>query len=122
MKSSLPTLKDSFITKLMHETTDLLSEKTIIDKEEREKESSRDKLIELLPWETRSEFCKESIEKCRDEILSLSSKVETFTLPYAMSGGSRIHPKYKTKCPKTTEEANIILSKMELLMPHLLKP
>jgi len=122
LKAAFQTLEDSFITKVMLKSPDLLSEKAIIDKEEREKESMRDKLIELLPWETRNEFCKESVEKCRDEILSLSSKEETFTLPYAMPDGSRLPKKYKSLCPKTIEEANIKLSKMELFMPHLLEP
>lgn len=75
------------LKKLTLQSDDLVAERNQIDDEERRKEAVRDNLSEILPWETRDSEMDLLVDECREVILGLSSKVETFTGPYVLEGG-----------------------------------
>mmetsp|Transcript_46422 Transcript_46422/g.68579 ORF Transcript_46422/g.68579 Transcript_46422/m.68579 type:complete len:353 (+) Transcript_46422:153-1211(+) len=60
-------------------TPELAAEREQIDQEEGRKEQVRDCLAELLPWETHDEERTILSEECKELILDLSRKEETFT-------------------------------------------
>jgi len=66
---------------------ELVSERERIDEEERRKELVRDSLAEFLPWETRDSEMEILVDECKEVILGLSSKDETFVGPFILAGG-----------------------------------
>jgi hypothetical protein len=55
-----------------------------IDQEERRKEEVKDSLAGMLPWETRDAEREILVDECKEAILALSKKDETFLGPYKM--------------------------------------
>eukprot|EP00567_Pseudictyota_dubia_P013109 CAMPEP_0197435974 /NCGR_PEP_ID=MMETSP1175-20131217/3456_1 /TAXON_ID=1003142 /ORGANISM="Triceratium dubium, Strain CCMP147" /LENGTH=373 /DNA_ID=CAMNT_0042965129 /DNA_START=41 /DNA_END=1162 /DNA_ORIENTATION=+ len=78
---------DELFQKLTLRTPELVSERERIDEEEKRKETVRDTLAELLPWETRDEEREILVQECKDSILALSTREETFTTPWELPGG-----------------------------------
>ena len=76
-----------FIKKLTLNSDEMISEREQILEEERRKEAVGDSLAEILPWETRDAEMEILVDECKDIILGLSSKEETFTSPFILSGG-----------------------------------
>ena len=66
---------------------ELVSERERIDEEERRKELVRDSLAEIFPWETRDSEMEILVDECKEVILGLSSKDETFVGPFILAGG-----------------------------------
>ena len=66
---------------------ELVSERERIDEEERRKELVRYSLAEILPWETRDSEMEILVDECKEVILGLSSKDETFVGPFILAGG-----------------------------------
>lgn len=66
---------------------ELVSERERIDEEERRKELVRDSLSEIFPWETRDSEMEILVDECKEVILGLSSKDETFVGPFILAGG-----------------------------------
>lgn len=87
VKESLPPVNDELLGKLTLNSADLLAERTELDAQERRKENVRNFLSELLPWETKDEERDILVDECREAILALSKKQETFTLPIAPPEG-----------------------------------
>eukprot|EP00566_Odontella_aurita_P020508 CAMPEP_0113551540 /NCGR_PEP_ID=MMETSP0015_2-20120614/14580_1 /TAXON_ID=2838 /ORGANISM="Odontella" /LENGTH=370 /DNA_ID=CAMNT_0000452441 /DNA_START=149 /DNA_END=1261 /DNA_ORIENTATION=- /assembly_acc=CAM_ASM_000160 len=77
---------EELIQKLTLRTPELVSERARIDEEENRKEVVKNTLAELLPWETRDEEREILVEECKESILSLSTKEETFTTPEPLPG------------------------------------
>lgn len=77
----------NLLKKLTLQSDELVSERQRIDEEERRKETVRETLSEILPWETRDEEMEILVEECREVILGLSSCEETFTGPFVLPGG-----------------------------------
>lgn len=75
------------IKKLTLQSDELVSERLRIDEEERRKENVRDSLAEILPWETRDAEMEILVDECKEVILGLSSKDDTFTGPFVLTGG-----------------------------------
>jgi len=84
--ASLVGVDDELIQKLTLTSPDLLSERHRIDEEERRKEAAKDTLAELLPWETRDEEREILVEECKESILALSTRTESFTTPFVLPG------------------------------------
>ena len=87
VQSQVNSIDPDLIKKLTLQSEDLVAERNQIDDEERRKEAVRDNLSEILPWETRDSEMEILVDECREVILGLSSKVETFTGPYILEGG-----------------------------------
>jgi uncharacterized phage infection (PIP) family protein YhgE len=87
VQSQVNSIDPDLIKKLTLQSDDLVAERNQIDDEERRKEAVRDNLSEILPWETRDSEMEILVDECREVILGLSSKVETFTGPYVLGGG-----------------------------------
>jgi len=66
---------------------ELVSERERIDEEERRKELVRYSLSEIFPWETRDSEMEILVDECKEVILGLSSKDETFVGPFILAGG-----------------------------------
>lgn len=75
------------LQKITLQSPELVDERTKIDNEQRRKEQVKDSLAEILPWETRDDEMEILVDECREVILGLSSKEETFTGPFVLSGG-----------------------------------
>lgn len=86
VQAAIP-IDDELIEKLTLTTPELTAEREQIDSEEKRKEDVRDYLAEILPWETRDEEREILVEECRESVLALSSKEETFLGPYELPGG-----------------------------------
>jgi hypothetical protein len=77
-------LDREMLGKLTLTSPELTAERQRIDAEERRKESARDTLAGMLPWETRDPERDILVEECKEGILKLSSDKDTFFGPYAM--------------------------------------
>mmetsp|Transcript_22154 Transcript_22154/g.50301 ORF Transcript_22154/g.50301 Transcript_22154/m.50301 type:complete len:345 (+) Transcript_22154:177-1211(+) len=97
--SSLSSLKDqvkhsveknidpNLIKNLTLMSDQLVSERKQLEEEELRKERVRDSLAEILPWQTRDSEMEILVDECKDAILKLSHKQETFTSPFVLTGG-----------------------------------
>ena len=86
VKESLP-VDDELIGKLTLNSSEMMAERMEMEAQERRKETARNSLTKLLPWETKDEERDILIEECREAILALSTKQETFTLPISPPEG-----------------------------------
>lgn len=75
------------IKKLTLQSDEMVSERQQLDEEERRKEAVRDSLAEILPWETRDAEMEILVDECKEVILGLSPKDDTFTGPFVLAGG-----------------------------------
>jgi hypothetical protein len=98
-----------------------------IDQEERRKEEVKDSLAGMYPWETRDAEREILVDECKEAILALSSKDETFFGPYKMpalpntSGESKDNEDEENEKaePGPSEESLKNLAKLEPLPPLL---
>jgi hypothetical protein len=74
----------TYLERLTLTTPELRAERQRIDEEERRKETVRDMLANMLPWETRDTERDILVEECKEAILKLSTNKETFFGPYQM--------------------------------------
>lgn len=75
------------IKKLTLQSDELVSERERIIEEDTRKEHVRDSLADILPWETRDAEMEILVDECKEVILGLSSKGDTFTGPFVLAGG-----------------------------------
>jgi hypothetical protein len=75
---------NAYLEKLTLTTPELRAERQRIDEEERRKETVRNMLANMLPWETRDAERDILVEECKEAILKLSTDKETFFGPYQM--------------------------------------
>jgi hypothetical protein len=123
VQSALPVIDDKMLEKLTLTTPELTAERQRIDAEERRKEKARDMLAGMMPWETRDPERDILVEECKEAILQLSSKKETFFGPYVMP---RLRAKTEDddenidkKAMKPSKESLEKLEKLEPLPPLL---
>ena len=93
VQAKVNSIDPDLIKKLTLQSDELLAERQQIDDEERRKEAVRDSLSEILPWDTRDAEMEILVDECREVILGLSSKHETFTGPFVLEGGAVRHRK-----------------------------
>jgi hypothetical protein len=84
MDLKIPPMNNAYLEKLTLTTPELRAERQRIDEEERRKETVRNMLANMLPWETRDAERDILVEECKEAILKLSSEKETFFGPYQM--------------------------------------
>ena len=81
VQESLP-LDDELIKKLTLRSDDLQAEHDLIDAQETRKETVRNYLSTILPWETNDEARVILVDECRDTMQAMAAKGETFTGPF----------------------------------------
>ncbi len=86
ISESLP-IDNELINKLTLRSDDLIREHELLDAQEKRKELVREYLSEILPWETKDESRMILVEKCKEEILALSTEKVTFELPFRLEEG-----------------------------------
>lgn len=84
VKGSMPVLDNETLQKLTLTTPELKAARQKIIDEEKRKETVRDRLAGMLPWETRDPDRDILVDECREAILKLSASKETFTGPWKM--------------------------------------
>ena len=105
VKESMPVLDNETLQKLTLTTPELREARQKIIDEERRKEAVHDRLAGMLPWETRDPERDILVDECREAILKLSSKKETFTGPWKMpSKGVKISKKKSKEEDEDHEE------------------
>lgn len=72
------------LAKLTLNTKEMINERQKIYHEATRKEQAKDRLNKLLPWETSDSEREMLVEECKEAILALSSRKETFFGPYKM--------------------------------------
>lgn len=72
------------LAKLTLTTPEMNAERQQIYEDERRKAAIKNSLAGMLPWETNDEERDILVEECKEAILALSSKVETFFGPYEL--------------------------------------
>ncbi|KAL7529441.1 hypothetical protein ACHAXR_004520 [Thalassiosira sp. AJA248-18] len=87
VQSKVNNIDPDLIKKLTLQSDELVAERQRINEEEVRKETVRDSLAEILPWETRDAEMEILVDECKEVILGLSSKEETFTGPFVLTGG-----------------------------------
>lgn len=119
------TLDDGdILNKLTLNSDEMIAERNQMDAEERRKEMVRDYLSELLPWETKTEELGIFVEECRESIFELSSKEETFVVPFKPPEGvslfaSSEEGEEEGKQKEIETQALLKLSRLEPLPPLL---
>jgi hypothetical protein len=84
MDLKIPPMNNVYLEKLTLTTPELRAERQRIDEEELRKETVRNMLANMLPWETRDTERDILVEECKEAILKLSTDKETFFGPYQM--------------------------------------
>lgn len=89
------------LEKLTLTSPELKAERERIDREERRKEEVKDMLAGMYPWETRDPDRDILVEECKEAILKLSEKKDTFFGPFEMP---RLNVKLKDEKEDGDEE------------------
>ena len=92
VQSVLPPTSGDILNALTLNTAEMTAEREQMELEDRRKEAFKDSLSALLPWETNDEERAILVEECREAILGLSTREETFlgdVVTHSVSG-SRI--------------------------------
>jgi hypothetical protein len=84
VKDSMPVLDNETLQKLTLTTPEMQAARQQLIDEERRRASALDRLAGMLPWETRDSERDILVDECREAILALSAKKETFTGPWKM--------------------------------------
>jgi hypothetical protein len=84
VKDSMPVLDNETLQKLTLTTPEMQAARQQLTDEERRRASVLDRLAGMLPWETRDSERDILVDECREAILALSAKKETFTGPWKM--------------------------------------
>lgn len=83
VQKAIPLDKD-LLAKLTLNTDEMKAERQQFGEEAKRKEQAKDMLAGMLPWETRDKERDILVEECKEAILALSHKDETFYGPYEM--------------------------------------
>jgi hypothetical protein len=105
VQAAIPIDKE-MMQKLTLTTPELTAERQRIDEEEKRKEFVKDSLAGMLPWETRDAEREILVEECKEAILLLSTKNDTFLGPYKMPA-----------LPKTSDDDDDDEEEEELIVP-----
>jgi len=81
---AIPTKHKEFLAKLTLNTEDMISERQNFRDEAARKELAKTRLDKLLPWETLDLEREILVEECKEAILELSSREDSFFGPYEM--------------------------------------
>lgn len=87
VQSQVNNIDPDLIKKLTLQSDELVAERERIDEEEKRKDTVRYSLAEILPWETRDAEMEILVDECKEVILALSSKDDTFIGPFVLAGG-----------------------------------
>ena len=88
VQSVLPPNSNDILNALTLNTAEMTAEREQMELEECRKDSVKDALSALLPWETNDEERAILVEECRGEILLLSTREETFLGKNACEGSA----------------------------------
>jgi hypothetical protein len=83
IQEAIPVNKE-MLAKLTLNTDEMKAERLHFDEEAKRKSDAKDMLAGMLPWETRDSERDILVEECKEAIMALSSKDETFFGPYEM--------------------------------------
>jgi len=84
VQDAIPEEQKEFLAKLTLNTDEMISERQNFRDEATRKEEAKTRLDKLLPWETLDLEREILVEECKDAILLLSSRRDTFFGPYEM--------------------------------------
>jgi len=84
-------IDDDLVEALTLRTASLTAERDAIDAEESRKETVKNYLAEMLPWETRDEEREILVEECKEVMLKLSCAEDTFEGPFASSPNNEVN-------------------------------
>jgi len=87
VQSQVDNIDPDLIKKLTLQSDEFVSVRQQFGEEERRKETLRDSLSDILPWETRDKEMEILVDECKEVILGLSSNDDTFTGPFVLPGG-----------------------------------
>lgn len=126
VQSVLPKLdNESILESLTLTTPALKAERERLDASERQKETVRNMLSGMLPWQTRDPERDILVEECKDAILLLSKDKATFFGPYQMppmdaKTGDDDDDESEKEITEPSKESLEMLAKLEPL-PSLLR-
>lgn len=84
VQKAIPVVDKEFLAKLTLNTEEMKAERQQFGEEAKRKEQVKNMLAGMLPWETRDTERDILVEECKEAILALSDKEETFFGPYEM--------------------------------------
>lgn len=84
VQDAIPTEHKDFLAKLTLNTDEMISERENFRQEANKKAEAKDRLNKILPWETLDPEREILVEECKEAILELSGREETFFGPYEM--------------------------------------
>jgi len=84
VQDAIPTEHKKFLAKLTLNTDEMISERQNFREEASRKEEAKDRLNKILPWETLDPEREILVEECKEAILELSGRGDTFFGPYEM--------------------------------------
>lgn len=80
----IPPEHKEFLAKITLNTDEMINERQNFREEENRKAAAKDRLNKILPWETLDAEREILVEECKDAILELSRREETFFGPFEM--------------------------------------
>lgn len=84
IKDVIPNEYKESLAKLTLNTEEMINERQHFGEEAKRKAVAKDRLGQLLPWETNDKEREILVEECKDAILELSQQEDTFYGPYEM--------------------------------------
>jgi len=108
-------IDDDLVEALTLRTASLTAERDAIDAEESRKETVKNYLAEMLPWETRDEEREILVEECKEVMLKLSCAEDTFEGPFASPPTNEVNEEGEDMEGKLTE----VRSSTTTTPPHL---
>lgn len=84
VQEAIPTEHKDLLAKITLNTDEMISEREQYRQEASRKESAKDRLNKVLPWGTLDPERQILVEECKESILELSGREETFFGPYEM--------------------------------------
>mmetsp|Transcript_7412 Transcript_7412/g.18157 ORF Transcript_7412/g.18157 Transcript_7412/m.18157 type:complete len:335 (+) Transcript_7412:272-1276(+) len=84
VSEAIPTEHKEFLAKITLNTDEMISERQNFREEAVRKADAKDRLNKILPWETLDPEREILVEECKEAILELSGREETFFGPYEM--------------------------------------
>jgi len=84
VSEAIPTEHKEFLAKITLNTDDMISERQNFREEADRKADAKDKLNKILPWQTLDPEREILVDECKEAILELSGREETFFGPYEM--------------------------------------
>lgn len=84
VSEAIPTEHKEFLAKITLNTDEMISERQNFREEASRKADAKDSLNKILPWETLDAEREILVEECKEAILELSGREETFFGPYEM--------------------------------------